>query len=102
MKHILLYGSSIFLGGLVSQLQERDDVSIVHQMPHTGPLNLGGLDAVIVDFNDIGAEDVLSIMRARPDLKIVGINVPGNAFMVLSGQVYLVHTLDDIVGCLVK
>jgi hypothetical protein len=100
MKHILLYGDSIFLSGLAAQLQEQDDLDVIQQTSHAGPLSLDNLDAIIVDFNDVGADDVLAIMRARPDLKIVGINAPGGAVTVFSGKVYLAHTLADVVGCL--
>jgi hypothetical protein len=100
MKHILLYGDSIFLGGLAAQLRAQEGVSVSQQSPHTGPLHLGKLDAVIVDFNAVDAADILAILRARPDLKIVGVNAPGGAVTVLSGKVYLAHTLADVVGCL--
>lgn len=100
MKHILLYGNSIFLSGLTAQLQNRDDLTVIQQAPDAGPLNLGDLDAVIVDFNDVSANDILAIVRARPDLKVVGIHAPGGAVTVLSGKVYLAHTLTDVIGCL--
>jgi hypothetical protein len=66
----------------------------------TGPLHLGDLDAVIVDFDEVQAADVLAILRARPDLKIVGVNTTNSAVTVLSGRIYLAHTLADVVGCL--
>ena len=100
MKHILLYGDSIFLSGLAAQLRARDDVILIQQAPHEGPLKLGNLDAVIVDFDDVGADDVLAILRARPDLNVVGVNASGGAVTVLSGKVYLAHALEDVVGCL--
>lgn len=100
MKHILLYGDSIFLGGLAAQLQGHADVVVQQQIPRTGPLDLGNLDAVIVDFNDVSANDILAIVRARPDLKVVGVHAPGGAVTVLSGKVYLAHTLADVIGCL--
>ena len=100
MKHILLYGDSIFIGGLAAQLRAQDDMAVSQQTPRTGPLDLGDLDAVIVDFNAVDAADVLAILRARPDLKIVGINAPGGAVTVLSGTVYLARSLADVVGCL--
>ena len=99
-KHILLYGDSIFLTGLAAQLQARDDVDVRQQAPHAGPLNLGDLDAVIVDFDDVPAGDVLAILRVRPDLKIVGVNATNSAVTVFSGRIYLAHTLADVVGCL--
>lgn len=75
---------------------------MIQQTTFTGPLSLGSLDAIIVNFDDIGADDVVAIMRARPDLKIVGINASGSAVTVFSGKVYLARTLTDVVGCLEK
>lgn len=99
-KRILLYGSSIFLTGLAAQLQSTAGLDVRQRAPHAGPLHLGGLDTVIVDFNDVPAADVLAILRARPDLKIVGVNANNSAVTVLSGRIYLAHTLADVVGCL--
>ncbi|MEA3396819.1 MAG: hypothetical protein U9R05_05100 [Chloroflexota bacterium] len=48
--------------------------------------------------SDIPPADVLTILRARPDLKIVGVHATGNAVTVLSGRVYLAHTLTDVLG----
>ncbi len=100
MKHILLYGDSIFLTGLASQLGALPEIEARLQAPRGGPLNLRGLDAVIVDFNAVDASAVLDMLRARPDLKIVGVNPSGGAVTVLSGQVYLAHTLEDVMECL--
>ncbi len=100
IKRILLYGNSIFLTSLAMQLQTRDDVDVCQQPLHDGPLNLSDVDAVIVDFNNVEANDVLAILRVRPTLKIVGVNAPGGAVTVFSGRVYLAQTLVDVVDCL--
>lgn len=100
MRNILLYGDSIFLSGLAAQLRDLPGMTVRQQGLHTGPLNLGGLDAVVVDLNATEAADVLFILCARPDLKVVGINAPGGAVTVLSGQVYLARTLIDVMTCL--
>ncbi len=99
-KRILLYGNSIFLTGLATQLQSRSDLDARQQSPQDGSLDLSGLDAVIVDFNNVEANDVLAMLRARPALKIVGVNAPGGAVTVLSGKVYLAQTLTDVLTCL--
>jgi len=96
-KHILLYGDSIFLSGLAAQLQARDDVDARQRAPHDGPLDLGELDAVIVDFDAVDAAEVLALLRARPDLKIVGVNANNSAVTVLSGRVYMAETLEDVI-----
>jgi hypothetical protein len=100
MKNVLLYGDSILLTGLAIQLHGLADVKVRQQSPRKGPLNLEGVDAVIVDFNEAHAADVLDILRARPDLKVVGVNSTGSAVTVLSGKVYLAHSLKDVMGCL--
>lgn len=100
MRNVLLYGDSIFLTGLAAQLDDMDDVCVRQQSLHSGPLDLGGLDVVIVDFNAVDAADVLSILRARADLKVVGVNASGGAVTVLSGKVYLARTLTDVMTCL--
>lgn len=100
MKHILLYGDSIFLGGLAAQFRDREDVTVRQQASRTGPLDLGALDAVIVDFNAVEPADILAMLRARPNLKIIGVNAAGSAVTVLSGQVFLAHSVADVLGCL--
>lgn len=100
MKHILLYGDSVFLTGLASQLAALPEVEARLQSPHCGPLNLQGLDVVIIDFNAVDATAVLDILRARPDIKVVGINPDCGAVTILSGQVYLARTLTDVMACL--
>jgi hypothetical protein len=99
-KRILLYGDSIFLTGLAAQLQSEAGLDVRQHAPRTGSLHLGDLDAVIVDFDDVQAADVLAILRARPDLKIVGVNASDGAVTVLSGRIYLAHSLADVVECL--
>ena len=99
-KSILLYGDSIFLTGLAAQLQDRVDLDVCQQAPRMGPLSLGDIDTVIVDLNDTPADDILAILRARPDLQVVGVNASGSAVTVFSGKVYLAHTLMDVLACL--
>ena len=99
-KQILLYGNSIFLTGLAVQLESHADLQARHQAPHNGLLYLGDIDIIIVDFDAIEAADVLDILRARPDLKVVDVSASGGAVMVLSGQVYLARSLTDVVDCL--
>jgi len=85
---------------MAAQLDALPEVEARQQTPHSGPLDLRGLDVVIVDFNAVEAAAVLDILRARPDLKIVGVNPSGGAVTVLSGQVYLARTLSDVMTCL--
>ncbi len=75
------------------------DVDVRQRFPHGGPLHLDGVDAVIVDFNEVEAAVVLGILRAQQDLKVVTVNAAGSAVTVLTGCVYLAQSLADVVGC---
>jgi hypothetical protein len=100
MKQILLYGTSIFLAGLAAQLQRTPGLQVRCQADLSGPVDLGEIDAAIVDLNDTAPADVLALLRARPDLKIVGVSACNSAVTVLSGRVYLARSVADVVDCL--
>jgi hypothetical protein len=100
MKTVFLCGNSIFLTGLASALQTIESVRVIRRPAMSGSIDLMELDLVVVDFDEVAPADVLAILRARPDLKVVGVNASGSAVTVLSGKVYLAHSLDDVVECL--
>jgi len=99
-KHVLLYGDSIVLAGLAAQLQSRIDLEVYQRSQHSGLLALDKFNVVIVDFDNVESSDVLAMLRARPDLKVIGVNAPDGAVMVLSGKVYLARALTEVVTCL--
>ena len=101
MKRILLYGSSIFLAGIAARLQGEPDLQVRCQAAGPGLLDLGGVETVIVDLDDVEASEVLALIRARPDIRVVGVNAGSRAFTVLSGRVYLAQSLDDVATYLV-
>ena len=96
MAHILLYGSSIFLAGLALRLQAEPGLQVRCQDDGSGLLDLGGIDAVVVDLEDVEASEVLGLIRVWPDLTAVGVNAGSRVFTVLSGHTYLVQSLDDV------
>lgn len=100
MRQVLLYGTSILLAGLAAQMQKRPDLEVRCQADLTGLVDLGAIEAAVVDLDDPPAGGVLALLRARPDLKIVGVNAGSSAVTVLTGRVYLASTLDDLVACL--
>ena len=97
MQRILIYGGSIILAGLAAQLANHPEIQIYRRETLVDLGDLTACDAVLVDFDDAQAGDVLSLLRARPDLKIVGVNSTNSAVTVLSGRVYLAQTLTDVV-----
>jgi hypothetical protein len=98
MQRILVYGTSIFLAGLAEQLHTLPNAQI-HQRSTLDNLgDLAAFDVVVVDLNDAHTADVLTLLRARPDLKVIGVNAAAGALTVLAGQVYLAKTVDDILA----
>lgn len=100
IQHILIYGDSIFLAGLTEQVRTLPDVQVEVRRSLTGLGDLAAFDAVIVDLNNPATADVLTLLRARPDLKVIGVNQASGVLTVLSGKVYLAHTLADVITCL--
>ena len=94
---MFLCGHSIFLGGLAGALESVPDVHVTRHPALSGSVDLTDFNAVVVDFDHVDAADVLAILRDHPDLKVIGVNVPGGAVTVLSGKVYLAHTLADVI-----
>ncbi len=100
MKRIFLCGNSIFLTGLAGSLETVVGVEVIQRPTLSGSMDLMDVDVIVVDFDNVNAGDVLAILRARPGIKMVGVNAAAGAVTVLSGRVYLAQTLDDVVGCL--
>ncbi len=96
MPHVLIYGDSIFLTGLAAELQTLPDMQAICRSTLIDLGDLSAFDAVVVDFNDPGAADVFTLLRARPDLRLIGVNSASNAVTVLSGHVYLTKSLAEI------
>ncbi|MBU1660804.1 MAG: hypothetical protein KKD28_04955 [Chloroflexi bacterium] len=97
MKTILLYGTSIFLAGLTELMHTLPDLHIETCQRLADLGDLAAFDAVLVDLNNPKTSDVLNLLRARPDLTVIGINTASGTVTVLSGQVYLAETLEDVV-----
>jgi hypothetical protein len=100
MKHILVYGKTLFLTGLMTQLQNVPDVQAQRCETLTGLDTLDHFDTVFIDLSDTRAADVLALLCARPDLRIIGVNAAMSAVTVISGQVYPAPTLGEVIGYL--
>ncbi|MBN2004726.1 MAG: hypothetical protein JXA21_15320 [Anaerolineae bacterium] len=101
MRHILLYGSSIFLAGLAAELKTLPHLHVHHLTALNKAEDLTTpLDAVVVDLNEECAGKVLALFLTYPDLTLIGVNSRGSAVTVLTGRAYRAHTLADVVACL--
>lgn len=100
MRRILVYGTSIFLAGLAGRLQRLPDVQVRCDNSLAGLGDLAAFDEVIVDLDDAHAADVVLMLRARPDIRVVGVNAATSTLTRLTGQVYLAPTMNDVIACL--
>ena len=100
MVQILVYGASILIEGIASQLVSQSHLQI-HRAKSLADLgNLSDFDAVLVDLNDTSASDVLAMLRACPDLRIIGVNAATGSVTLLAGRVYLAQTAEEVISCL--
>ena len=102
MKRILIYGESLFLAGVQQRLQRLPDVEVDCRATLTGLGDLCAYDAVLIDLNDVRAADVLALLRARPDLRVVGVNADTSAVTVLAGQVYFAESVVEVTGTILE
>jgi hypothetical protein len=100
MAHILVYGTSILLEGVAAQLSAQADMRVRRRETLADLGDLSAFDAVLVDLNDTGAADVLTMLRVRPDLQILGVNAATGSVTLLAGHVYLTPTVEEVMACL--
>lgn len=98
MIHLLVYGSSIFLAGVSAQLESLLDVQVLPCQTLNDVGNLSAMDAVLIDLNDPTSADALQLLRARPDLRLIGLNSTTSTLTVLSGEVYFTLTFSEIIS----
>jgi hypothetical protein len=102
VKRILIYGESLFLAGLQQHLHALPDVELDCRAALTDLGDLCTYDAVLIDLNDVRAADVLALLRARPDLRMVGVNADTSAVTVLAGQVYFAESVEEVTGTILE
>ena len=74
MFNLFIYGSSIFLAGVAAQLEAVAGVQIFQRQALSNLESLSSFDAVVIDLNDPTSGDVLRLLRARPDLRLIGLD----------------------------
>ena len=102
MRHILVYGVSIALVSLANQLHNRPGTNVICCNSLSALGDLAIFSMMIIDFNDTLANDSLALLRIRPDLPVVGINTSDGTVTILSGQVFLARSLEDVITCLAR
>lgn len=84
----------MFLAGLLPRLEQWPDVQTHSCVALAELCDLCACDAVLIDLYDARAADVLTLLRACPDLRVVGVNP--SAVTVFAGQVHRADTLEEV------
>jgi hypothetical protein len=95
-KNVLLYGNSILLSGLAAQMQTQPELVVRCRPAQAGLTPLSGIDAVIIDVNEISLAHMLAILQAHTDVRIIGLDDRSGTATVLSRQLFQILTLDDV------
>ena len=97
MIHLLVYGASIFLLGVSSQLSSAPDIQIYCCSSSADLGSLSQYNAVLIDLHDPAIHDVLQLLRARPNLRIIGLNAATGALVDINRQVYFNLNLQELI-----
>jgi hypothetical protein len=99
-RRVFLYGQSVILGTVGASLQARPHLEVISlSSPFPAAQELAALapDVVIFDTDAARPEPALSLLEARPNLLLIGIDPESEQLLVLSGQPCDALTIDDLV-----
>ena len=97
MIHLLVYGTSIFLLGVSSQLSADPEIQISICSSAADMGSLSQYNAVLIDLYDPGIREVLQLLRARPNLRIIGLNAATGELVDINRQVYFTLNLQELI-----
>ena len=86
----LVCGSSVYMAALAANLQANPDVAVFHIPADTAALSqaIAGLLPALVafDLGELPGDLVVSLLRDRPGLILVGVDPTSDRMLVLSGR----------------
>lgn len=103
MEHhrlILLYGDSLLMDAVEASLADRREIDLVRVRSaildfETRVKSLCP-DLVIFDFDTVHSQFVIPLLRARPNVPLVGLDFNSNQVVVLSGRSYTARTAQEL------
>jgi hypothetical protein len=103
MEHhrlILLYGDSLLMDAVEASLADRQEIDLVRVRSaildfETRVKSLCP-DLVIFDFDTVHSQFVIPLLRARPDVPLVGLDFNSNQVVVLSGRAFIARTSQEL------
>jgi hypothetical protein len=99
-RRVLLYGRSVILGTIGASLEGHPHLevtSLSSPLPAVQELAALGPDVVIFDTEAARPEPALSLLQARPNLLLIGIDPDREQLLVLSSHPCGAVTIDDLV-----
>jgi hypothetical protein len=90
MIRVAVCGSSLYMAGLAASLKAKPEVVLL-RIPASAADPLHDLDAfaptlVAFDLGEIPGDLVLSLLRDRPELTLIGVDLSSDRMLVLSGR----------------
>jgi hypothetical protein len=101
-KRVVVYGNSLNLAGIAASLKADASLEVVCIDPRdpSARQQLDGIQAAAIafDLNSPPSDLDLTLLRARPDLLLVGVNPASDEVLVLSGQLTRVLSGRELAG----
>jgi hypothetical protein len=101
-KRVVVYGNSLNMAGIAVSLKVDASLSVVCIDPHalTARQHLNEINpaAIAYDLADPPSELDLTLLRAWPDLLLIGVNPSSDEVLVLSGQFTRILSGRDLAG----
>jgi hypothetical protein len=97
---IVLFGDSLLMDAVEASLADRPEIDLVRVrsaiLEFEKRVKSLSPDLVIFDFDTIHSQFVIPLLRARPDVPLVGLDFDANQVVVLSGQAYTTRTAQEL------
>ena len=97
---IILFGDSLLMDAVEAGLADRPDIDLVRVRSalvefETRVKSLCP-DLVIFDFDTVHSQFVIPLLRARPEIPLVGLDFNSNQVVVLSGRAHTARTAQEL------
>ena len=103
---VVLYGSSLFLIGIVGSLRAEPGLEIVHERSGAADERLlrevRGASLLAFDIHEASPELMRALLREAPHLALLALDPESDRLLVLSGQASGARTIGDLTEVIQK
>jgi hypothetical protein len=97
---IVLFGDSLLMDAVEASLADRPEIDLVRVrsaiLEFEKRVKSLSPDLVIFDFDTIHSQFVIPLLRARPEVPLVGLDFSSNQVVVLSGRAHTARTAQEL------